>query len=42
MNPVKRNPRRERWYDVPGALALVLVLGFVALLCLIATIGGWW
>lgn len=33
---------RERWYDVPGVLALVIVLGGVGALCLAATIGGWW
>ena len=35
-------PRPERWYDVPGLLALVVVGGALGVLCLLATIFGWW
>lgn len=34
--------RRDRWYDVPGALALVVVGGIFGALCLVATVWGLW
>ena len=34
--------KRERWYDIPGVFALVVVVGPVAALCIIVTVWGLW
>lgn len=33
---------RERWHEIPGVFAMVIVLTPVAVLCILATIFRWW
>ena len=32
----------DPWWDVPGVLALIIVLGSLGLLCIAATLFRWW